>query len=57
MRGGRSASAALVFDYLVGRLETRSRSSRSSGSIALFLGTFAAAVVQYGDHIYLSDDG
>ena len=27
------------------------------GLILLFLGTLAAAIVQYGDHIYFSDDG
>src|SRR5687767_1031217 len=27
------------------------------GLILLFLGTVAAAVLQYGDHIYLSDEG
>src|SRR5207245_5367146 len=28
-----------------------------AGLILLFLGTLAAAAVQYGDHIYVSDDG
>ena len=28
-----------------------------SGLILLFLGTVAAAAMQYGDHIYVSDDG
>ena len=50
------ASAALVFNYI----------ARNSGEIdalpftvliLLFLGTLAAAVVQYGDHIYCSDLG
>ena len=50
------ASAALVFNYI----------ARNSGEIdvlpfslliLLFLGTFAAAVVQYGDHIYCSEIG
>ena len=27
------------------------------GLVLLFLGTVAAAVIQYGDHIYLSDEG
>lgn len=50
------ASAALVFNYI----------ARNSGEIdplpftvliLLFLGTLAAAVVQYGDHIYCSGVG
>ena len=50
------ASAVLVFNYI----------ARNSGEIdalpfsflvLLFLGTLAAAVVQYGDHIYCSDVG
>ena len=50
------ASAALVFNYI----------ARNSGEIdafpfslliLLFLGTLAAAVVQYGDHIYLAEQG
>lgn len=50
------ASAALVFNYI----------ARNSGEIdllpfslliLLFLGTFAAAIVQYGDHIYCSEIG
>jgi len=50
------ASAALVFNYI----------ARNSGEIdafpfslliLLFLGTLAAAVVQYGDHIYCSEVG
>jgi hypothetical protein len=50
------ASAALVFDYLskgAKEIETLP----IIGLILLFLGTLAAAAVQYGDHIYLSDDG
>ena len=50
------ASAALVFNYI----------ARNAGEIdaipftcliLLFLGTLAAAVLQYGDHIYCSDAG
>lgn len=49
-------SAALVFDYL-------SKSANDfevlpfAGLVLLFLGTLAAAVVQYGDHIFVSDVG
>lgn len=49
-------SAALVFFYI-------SKSADDlevlpiAGLILLFLGTVAAAIVQYGDHIYFSDDG
>jgi hypothetical protein len=50
------ASAALVFDYLShGSQEVEPLTL--TGLIALFLGTLAAAAVQYGDHIYFSDDG
>ncbi|HEX3580589.1 MAG TPA: hypothetical protein VH087_02425 [Thermoanaerobaculia bacterium] len=49
-------SAALVFDYMsVGWSEVEILPFL--GLIALFLGTLAAAVVQYGDHIYVSDEG
>jgi hypothetical protein len=50
------ASAALVFNYI----------ARNAGEIdavpftfliLLFLGTLAAAIVQYGDHIYCSEVG
>jgi hypothetical protein len=50
------ASLALVFHYLA-------KSSDDidilgfSGLVLLFLGTLAAAIVQYGDHIYCSDAG
>jgi len=50
------ASAALVFNYFAqaaGDIEAISLTAL----ILLFLGTLAAAVVQYGDHIYLSDIG
>ena len=49
-------SAALVFHYIsvsVDDLEPLPL----AGLILLFLGTLVAAIVQYGDHIYLSDDG
>jgi hypothetical protein len=50
------ASAALIFNYIA-----RSANDIDVLSfgffILLFLGTVAAAVQQYGDHIYLSDDG
>src|SRR6266446_7010320 len=47
-------SAALVFDYL-------SKASKEfevlpfSALVLLFLGTLVAAIVQYGDHIFLSE--
>ena len=50
------ASAALLFKYLAqppGEVETFSL----IGFLLLVLGTLAAAVVQYGDHIYFSEDG
>jgi hypothetical protein len=50
------ASAALVFDYL-SKGEKEIETLPIAGLILLFLGTLAAAAVQYGDHIYLSDDG
>jgi hypothetical protein len=50
------ASAALVFDYL-SKGEKEIEALPMTALIILFLGTLAAAVVQYGDHIYLSDDG
>jgi hypothetical protein len=50
------ASAALVFDYL-SKGEKEIETLPIIGLILLFLGTLAAAAVQYGDHIYLSDDG
>jgi hypothetical protein len=50
------ASAALVFDYLShGAQEIEPLTL--AGLILLFLCTLAAAVVQYGDHIYFSDIG
>ena len=50
------ASAALLFQYLshgVNEIEF----FPFAGLLLLFLGTLAAAAVQYGDHIYVSDDG
>jgi len=49
-------SAALVFDYLAAGWD-EVEILPFLGLILLFLGTVAAAVVQYGDHIYFSDDG
>jgi hypothetical protein len=49
-------SAALVFDYL-SKGEKEIEALPLAGLILLFIGTLAAAVLQYGDHIYLSDDG
>src|ERR1051325_4811510 len=50
------ASAALVFDYLShGAKEIEPFTL--TVLVLLFLGTLAAAAVQYGDHIYFSDDG
>lgn len=49
-------SAALVFRYIAdsaGDIDIPS----ITGLILLFLGTLAAAVVQYGDHIYFSESG
>jgi hypothetical protein len=49
-------SAALVFNYLtVGWEEVELLPF--FGLILLFLGTLGAAIVQYGDHIYVSDQG
>lgn len=50
------ASAALLFDYL-SKGEKEIETLPIIALILLFLGTLAAAAVQYGDHIYLSDDG
>ena len=49
-------SAALLFQYMShGWSEVEILPF--TGLILLFLGTLAAAAVQYGDHIYVSDDG
>lgn len=49
-------SAALLFTYLA-QEPTGIEILPLIGFILLFLGTLAAAAVQYGDHIYFSDDG
>ena len=49
-------SAALVFDYL-SKGEKEFEILPFSALILLFLGTLAAAIVQYGDHIFLSEVG
>jgi hypothetical protein len=49
-------SAALFFTYIAENAEDL-HALPIIGLILLFLGTLAAAVVQYGDHIYLSDQG
>ncbi len=50
------ASAALLFDYL-SKGEKEIETLPIIALILLVLGTLAAAAVQYGDHIYVSDDG
>ena len=50
------ASAALIFDYM-SKGAKEIEALPMIALILLFLGTLAAASVQYGDHIYLSDDG
>lgn len=49
-------SAALVFTYIAENA-TNLHPLPIIGLVLLFLGTVAAAVVQYGDHIYVSDQG
>ena len=49
-------SAALVFTYLAEHSEDP-RPLPLIGLILLFLGTLAGAIVQYGDHIYFSEQG
>ena len=49
-------SAALFFSYLAEHA-TDVRPLPVIGLILLFLGTLAAAVIQYGDHIYFSELG
>lgn len=49
-------SAAIFFMYLAEH-PTDYSFLPMAGLILLFLGTVAAAVIQYGDHIYLSDEG
>ncbi len=50
------ASAALVFDYL-SKGASEFEILPFSALVLLFLLTLAAAVVQYGDHIFLSEIG
>jgi len=49
-------SAALLFKYLA-QPPNEIELLPVLGFLLLFLGTLAAALVQYGDHIYLSADG
>lgn len=49
-------SAALIFNYLAQGLD-EVELFPLLGLLLLFLGTLAAAAVQYGDHIYVSDEG
>lgn len=49
-------SAALLFDYLA-QPPAEVERLPLAGFILLFLATLAAAVVQYGDHVYLSEEG
>ncbi|HEX8169247.1 MAG TPA: hypothetical protein VF824_01765 [Thermoanaerobaculia bacterium] len=49
-------SAAIFFMYLAEH-PTDYRAAPMAGLILLFLGTVAAAIMQYGDHIYLSEVG
>lgn len=49
-------SAGLVFDYL-SKGANEIEPWPLTGLLLLFLGTLTAAAVQYGDHIYVSDDG
>ena len=50
------ASAALFFTYIAENADDL-HPLPMIGLILLFLGTLLGAIVQYGDHIYLSDDG
>lgn len=49
-------SAALVFTYIAEHASDI-RVLPLAGLVLLFLGTLAAAVIQYGDHIYFSEIG
>ena len=49
-------SAALFFNYLAANAHDV-QALPVIGLILLFLGTLAAAIVQYGDHIYFSEHG
>jgi len=50
------ASAALFFNYLA-QNSNDLQVLPIAGLLLLFFGTVASAVVQYGDHIYVSDQG
>lgn len=50
------ASAALFFTYIAHNADDI-EVMPILGLILLFLGTLAAMILQYGDHIYFSDDG
>ena len=50
------ASAALIFNYL-SQGWNEVEVMPLAGLVLLFTGTLAAAAVQYGDHIYVSDEG
>lgn len=49
-------SGAFLFDYLARGLENV-RALPLTGLVLLVLGTIAAALLQYGDHIYVSPEG
>jgi hypothetical protein len=49
-------SAALFFSYLAEHADDL-KVFPIAGLILLFLGTLAAAIIQYGDHIYVADHG
>lgn len=49
-------SAALLFQYM-SHGWTEVEILPFAALILLFLGTLVAAIIQYGDHIYVSDDG
>lgn len=49
-------SAALIFNYLA-QGGDEIEPMPLAGLVLLFLGTIAAAIVQYGDHIYVSEQG
>ena len=49
-------SAALVFRYIAESVGDISVPALG-GLVLLFLGTLASAIMQYGDHIYVSEEG
>jgi hypothetical protein len=49
-------SLALVFTYIAEN-STDLHPLPMAGLVLLFLGTIVSAVIQYGDHIYVSDQG